>query len=52
MWAYLFRFFLMALMVITLVYSLGTLIRSPQVQVVLPGVDLPGQAISSHSYMG
>ena len=38
-------FFFMALMVITLVYSLGTLLEAPQVQVVLPGVDLPGQAI-------
>lgn len=37
--------FFMGLMVFTLIYSLGTLIEAPQVQVVLPGVDLPGQAI-------
>jgi membrane-associated protease RseP (regulator of RpoE activity) len=37
--------FFMGLMVFTLVYSLGTLLEAPQVQVVLPGVDLPGQAI-------
>ncbi len=37
--------FFMVLMVVTLVYSLGTLLDAPQVQVVLPGVDLPGQAI-------
>jgi membrane-associated protease RseP (regulator of RpoE activity) len=35
----------MGLMVYTLIYSLGTLLQAPQVQIVLPGVDLPGQAI-------
>ncbi len=38
--------FFMGLMVVTLIYSLGTLIEAPQVQIVLPGVDLPGQPIS------
>lgn len=37
--------FFMGLMVFTLVYSLGSLIEAPQVQIVLPGVDLPGQPI-------
>ncbi len=37
--------FFMGFMVVVLVYSLGTLLDAPQVQVVLPGVDLPGQAI-------
>lgn len=37
--------FFMGLMVFTLIYSLGSLLEAPQVQVVLPGVDLPGQAI-------
>lgn len=38
--------FFMGLMVVTLIYSLGTLIEAPQVQIILPGVDLPGQPIS------
>jgi membrane-associated protease RseP (regulator of RpoE activity) len=38
--------FFMGLMVFTLIYSLGTLLEAPQVQIVLPGVDLPGQAIA------
>lgn len=38
--------FFMGLMVVTLVYSLGSLLEAPQVQIVLPGVDLPGQPIS------
>lgn len=38
--------FFMGLMVVTLVYSLGSLLTAPQVQIVLPGVDLPGQTIS------
>lgn len=38
--------FFMGLMVVTLIYSLQTLIEAPQVQIILPGVDLPGQAIS------
>jgi membrane-associated protease RseP (regulator of RpoE activity) len=37
--------FFMGLMVVILVNSLGTLLEAPQVQVVLPGVDLPGQPI-------
>lgn len=38
--------FFMGLMVFTLIYSLGTLLEAPQVQIVLPGVDLPGQTIA------
>ncbi len=38
--------FFMGFMVILLIYSLSTLLEAPQVQVVLPGVDLPGQAIA------
>lgn len=38
--------FFMGLMVVTLIYSLGTLLEAPQVQIILPGVDLPGQPIT------
>lgn len=37
--------FLMALMVYLLVISLQTLLQAPQVSLILPGVDLPGQPI-------